>query len=362
MSIDNLRLFIQGRLRAYDPHVDLDTGSSASVQVVEPIVRRFTPDPLEPDLRKFALIRLRQEFPQLYAKEGSALADALVKPMQVLLEPYRRELRSVKRNQSLIDPEVLSPDEADALLYNVFVRRSVGEFARLKARIYFTNPMSVTVGSTNFAYTASGLRYIPTEAQTISAEAMMFNTEGDLYYFDVSYVSEAPGDRYRIGVGEIIGVTGITAATRAVNVTRAKYGKDEETTIEMITRGENSIGERSLTTVPGAVAMLFEEFQDLQILQVIGFNDPEMFRDVITGGNLGPVLYYGFNGLPGGSRNYSPSYFAGINEFGTWWGSTKVDSSPVGFVLNGNSYISIINKAGDILTGSAGLSVRCIKD
>jgi hypothetical protein len=330
MDIEALRVFIQERMRAYDPKVRLDTGSPASVEVVDPIVRRFTPDPLEPNIQKFALTRLRQEFPQLFAREGSALADLMIKPAQVLFEPFRREIRSVKRQLSLGDPATLSSAEADALMYNVFVRRKVGDFARIKVRIYFPNPLSVSIGSTNFAFTATNLRFIPSEPQSITAEGMLFNTDGDLYYFDVSYVAEAPGDRYNIGASEIIGVTGLTAATRTTNIARAQYGINEETTIQLITRGEKSIGERSLTTVRGSVAVLFEEFSDLQILQIIGFMDPEMQRDVITGGSLGPILYYGVDGSSsddGSAGTYTSWFSSPTGAFTARFGPVGTDIS-----------------------------------
>lgn len=311
MNEATLRLFIEERLRAYDSKINLDTGSPASVEIVDPIVRRFLPDPLEPDLKKFVLTRLRQEFPRLMADEGSSIADLLVKPAQVLIEPIRREVRSVKRQLSLSNPSSLISDEADALMRNVFVRRKTGDFARVKVRAYFTNPLSVQIGSTNFAFTGRNLRFLPTEPQSITAEGMLLNTDGNLFYFDINFIAEAPGVRYNIGPTEISGITGLTAATRATNLYRSEYGINEETTIQMISRGEQSIGERSLTTVPGTVAALFEEFSDLQILQVIGFNDPEMQRDVLTGGGRGPILYQEADGdtIDDGSVGAYTSWF-----------------------------------------------------
>jgi len=325
-----LRLFVEERLRAYDSKINLDTGSPASIEVVDPIVRRFSPDPLEPDLKKFCLTRLRQEFPRLMAEEGAAIADTLIKPSQVLLEPLRREVRSVKRQLSLSDPSALTSDEADALMRNVFVRRKSGDFARIKVRIFFTNPMSQSIGSTNFAFTGRNLRFIPTEPQSITAEGMLLNVDGNLFYFDVNYVAEAPGIRYNIGKSEITGVTGLTAATRATNLVKAEYGLNEETTIQMIARGEQSIGERSLTTVPGTVAVLFEEFSDLQILQVIGFNDPEMLRDVVTGGGRGAILYQGTDGATpddGSVGSYTSWFDSATGSFTSRFGPVGTDLS-----------------------------------
>lgn len=297
MAITDWRLFIQERLRAYQPDVNLNQGSPATVQVVDPIVNRMTPDPIEAKLLTFIMTRLQQEHPMLYSREGSTIMDLLVKPNLVLLEPLRREITSVKNQLSLLYPEQLNSDEADALVANFFITRKMGEYARVKVRLYFQNPVSVNIGSANVAFTARGIRFLPTRAQSITAEGMLTNWDGNLYYFDVNYVSERPGTLYNIGASEIIGVTGITAATRATNLAKANPGSDEETTGQLVSRAEASLGERSLTTVPGIVYQLFDQFPALSILQIIGYNDPEMQRDVIVGGNLGAVILFGATGF-----------------------------------------------------------------
>jgi hypothetical protein len=296
MSIENWTLFIQERLRAYDPQIDLAVGSPASVQVVEPIVNRLSPDPIDTDAFTFILTRLQQEYPELYAKEGSALADLFVKPNLILLEPFKREIRSVRNQKSLQDQSLLTSAEADALISNFFITRSLGDYARVRVRAYFQNPLSVNIGSTNIAFTAQGLRFLPSEPQSITAEAMLFNKDGNLYYFDIDYVSERPGTAYNIQSSEIIGIIGLSSATRATNIYKANPGSNEESTSDLIAKTEQSIGERSLTNNSGIVHKLYESFPNLKNLQVIGFNDSEMGRDVIVGGSLGPILFHGDDG------------------------------------------------------------------
>jgi len=280
-----------------DPTINTDRGAPASVQVIEPLVARLEPDPFETDTLSYILTRLQQEHPQLFVEEGGALADLFVKPMVTLLEPLRREFRSVSRQLSLANPEQLTSVEADRLMANFFMTRTLGGYARVKIRIYFQNPLSANIGTTNVGYTANGLRYLPAQAQSINAEEMLFNIDSSgLYYFDVNYQAERPGTAYNIGASQIIGVTGLTAATRATNLAKATPGVREETTAEFIDRGESSMGERSATTFPGMVAALKAEFSDLTIIQAIGFNDEEMHRDVIVGGSLGPVLHSGADG------------------------------------------------------------------
>lgn len=334
--LDELRTFLEERLIAMDPNVRVDEGSPAATQLIEPTLRRFAPDPFEMNLEKFIKARLAQEYPQLAVDEGSAIVDLLVKPAVVLLEPFRREIRAIARNQSLADPDVLNADEADAILNNIFIKRNTGEYARGKVRAYFQNPLTVNIGSTNVAYTAGGLRYIPSSPQSITMDGMLFNQDGDLYYFDINYVAEAPGGKYNVGRNEVIGITALPAASKVRNLSAMVDGDNEETTVEMIARGEESIGERSLTTIPGIVARLYAQFPNLQLLNVIGYNDAEMGRDIIKGGAHGDVVMYGLGGDTaddGDGDGYTP-YFditSPTLDFTTQFGPVGTDLS--GYLL-----------------------------
>lgn len=327
---EELRLFLQERLRALDSTLQLEPGSPANTHVVEPTVRRFMPDALETDLELFARTRLAQEFPNLAAGEGTAIADALVKPMRVLLEPFVREIRAIRRNQSLIDPDILNKDEADALVSNTFVRRKTGDYARGQVRAYFENPVSANIGGTNFAFSGTGRRFRPLTSQSITTEAMLLNQDGELFYFDVDYVAEAIGKAGNVDAGSIIGITNLPAATRVTNLRKFQNGLNEETSVEMIVRAEQSIGERSLTTVPGAVGVLFDQFLDLRILQIIGFNDVEMQRDVIRGGNLGDPEAFGVDGATindGDGDGYTPYFNSATGSFTAAFGPVGTDMS-----------------------------------
>lgn len=329
-TVEDLRLFIQERLRAYDPKVRLEDGSPASVQIVEPVVRRFSPDALETDPTLFINTRLRQEFPSMFTGEGSALADTLVKPLTVLLEPFIREIRAVKRNQSLLDPAILNKDEADALVSNTYAKRSIGKYTRGKVRAYFENPVSANIGGSNVAFTASGKRFLPIAPQSITSEAMLFNADGELYYFDIDYVAEGIGESYNVDASEIIGITNLPAATRVTNLKKFQDGLNEETTMELVARAEKSIGERSLASVPGIIAKLFNDFPELRILQVIGFNDAEMRRDIISGGALGDPVIANVDGATvddGDGDGYTPYLSSAGGGFTTSLGPVGTDIS-----------------------------------
>lgn len=296
MASDTLKEFVENRLRAYDPGIDLSSGSPAEQLVVDPIVRRYQPDPFEMNLETFIDERLTQEYPDLNIQEGSGIRDLVVKPNQLLMDPLIREVQLIKQQQSLANPDLLADSEADALVANFFITRNLGAQSRGVVRMYFNSPVAISVSIGNVFYTGSGLRFFPTALQNISAESMVFNQSGSLYYFDVNVIAELPGDAYNIGKNEVVGVTSLTVAVRVTNLDRFSGGLVEETTEELVARARDSITERSLVVPRGVVARLRDQFSDLRNLQVVGYGDAEMLRDVITGGDLGAVIMSGNDG------------------------------------------------------------------
>ena len=296
MSTDTLQDFVQARLRAFDPTIDLSDGSPAQDQVVDPIVRRFQPDPFEMSIETFIDARLKQEIPTMSIQEGTGVRDLLVKPAQVLMDPVSREVQLIKQGQSLANPDLLADTEADALVANFFVSRNLGSLAVGRVRLFFNAPIAINVSVGNVCYTAGGLRFLPTTIQSISAEAMVFNQTGSLFYFDIKVTAESPGEQYNIDPQAITGITNLNVAVRATNLSKFEKGLDQETTTDLIQRASDSITERSLVVPRGVTARLFDQFNDLEQLQIIGMFDPEMHRDVLTGGDLGIPIATGNDG------------------------------------------------------------------
>ena len=296
MSTDTLQDFVQARLRAFDPTIDLSDGSPAQDQVVDPIVRRFQPDPFEMSIEAFIDARLKQEIPTMSIQEGTGVRDLLVKPAQVLMDPISREVQLIKQGQSLANPDLLADTEADALVANFFVSRNLGSLSAGRVRLFFNAPIAINVSVGNVCFTADGLRFLPTTIQSISAEAMVFNQTGSLYYFDINVTAESPGTQYNIDPQAITGITNMNVAVRATNLSKFEKGLNQETTTELIQRASDSITERSLVVPRGVTARLFDQFNDLEQLQIIGMFDPEMHRDVLTGGDLGTPIATGNDG------------------------------------------------------------------
>ena len=170
---EDLQAFVEEALLEYDPDIDLSEGSPAQIEVIDPIVNRFTPDPFEVDVPTYIRTRIQQEYPKLNAEEGDALADLLIKPMEALLDPIIREVEFLRKNKSLNNPDLLAPDEADALMGNFFVSRTRGEISVGNIRIYFNAPTAISLSLSNEAATSDGLKFIPATTQEISAEDML---------------------------------------------------------------------------------------------------------------------------------------------------------------------------------------------
>lgn len=293
MALADYEVFIQERLLAYDDTLDLSQGGPVDTQVIQPLLRRLGTDPFTVDASTFIVTRLTQEFPDLATTDGDAVSDLLAKPALLLWDPIIREIQRVKNMLSFRDPTTLTTDEAEALGANLFALRDPGAFSRGVARNYFAQAQNVSITQANFYSTTGGLHFFPDGSQSIKIDEMLLNTEGELYYFDVNVVAEKAGDDYNIGPTEIVTVANVPAAVRVVNKNRFRFGLPEEDASAFASRIQQDLTERSLVTLRGINAKLTDSFPEVTRLAVIGFNDPEMQRDILSGGSLGPILAAG---------------------------------------------------------------------
>lgn len=300
MSFRDTEAFMRERAARFDPNLDLTAGSPYDVQVIQPMVRRFGVDPFTVDLSTFLDARLRQAYPDMALDEGDALPDLLIKGNTLLWDPIVREIEKVKRGLSFKDPSTLTIEEAEALGGNLFAERRTGSFARGAGRVFFAQPQNISVSPVNYFTSKGGLRFFPTEAQTIKTDEMLVNLASNgSYYFDINVIAESPGDDYNIGIDELISIANVEAATRVTNLRRFRQGEDEDGAEEYVDKAKGELTERSLVTLRGISAQLTRAFPEIRRLNVVGFNDPEMERDVIKGGGLGAIIASGTLGFVG---------------------------------------------------------------
>jgi len=291
-----LQSFLESLLVRFDPEIDLSAGSPVQVQVIDKIVTRLSTSPFVMQLRPFIKVRLEQEFDGINVENGEPLADILVKAGEVLLDPIVREVEHIARQLSFKDSTVLSLEEASALAANHFTEQNLGGYSVGDVRVMFNIPRSQSFVASNIFTSDGGLQFLPKVPQSVTAEQMMLNRSGGLYYVDVSLRAEKAGSEYNVAAGSITSVAGVSGAVKVTNLYRFRDGAPADTAISLVSRARSSLSERSLNNKRGALARLLEDFDELQHLQAIGLGDPEMQRDIITGGDLGQVLMVGDDG------------------------------------------------------------------
>lgn len=282
-ELDDFRAFLEQRILAADPAADVSPGSPNDIEVITPTVNRLAPDPFDTPIQEFMRSRLRSELPSVVIQKGEPIDDYAVKAMRVMVEPFRRSVEGVNRNQSLKDPRVLNDREADFLAANYFERRRLGGFSVGIGRIFFSAPRFALVSPTNALFDGSGHRFFPVENQAISAENMLFQTDGSLFFFDVVIRAEEEGEEYNIGPNELVGIENFPSVVKVSNPGALEEGANRETTIEFLERVENALTEKSLVTLRGIRSRITDLFENVRSVSVIGYGDPEMERDVITG-------------------------------------------------------------------------------
>lgn len=288
MASADLQSYIEDRLRALDPTIDLEPGSPAQVQFIAPMLARLGTDPIETNIDAFLTDRFAQEFPDIYASDPSVIRDTFVKPLIVFLEPFKREIQTIKNNQSLKNTTLLSDDDADSLAANVFETRDSGGFSVGVGRIYFPQPSNQQVDLTTRLFTSNGLSFFPTNTIGVTAEQMVFQRSGNLFYMDVPCRAENEGAEYDIEPGELSGIEGVFGAIRVTNIRKFNNGSAKLDTPTFLANAEQSLTERSLVTRRGAAARTREDFQtDVRAVQVIGSKDPEMQRDILVAASPG---------------------------------------------------------------------------
>lgn len=284
---DDLRSFLEARLLAFDPAIDLSANSPAQLQIITPVIQRFGEDPFSVDIPTFIKDRLLQEFPDMGADGGGMVEDILSKPSQLLLEPFKRQIELVRLGGSFQNADVMAESEADALGANWFTDRDTGDFASGPVRIFYAKPTTVRCGTDKRFFTGNGLAFFPIQNYNISAQQMVFNRQGTFYFLDITVRAEQEGDIYNVARGEINNVEEMPGVVKVANLTDFVTGDPKETNLEYIARIENSLTDRSFVTKRGVLARVPTLFDSVRALQVVGAGEPGMNRDILTGTGQG---------------------------------------------------------------------------
>jgi hypothetical protein len=293
---EDLRTFIVERLLDLDPTLSDSAGSAIYSKVVDPLIARLGTDPLSVDVQEFILSRLQDEYPNAdYRSPGSALRDLFVSPLVMLLEPLRAEIDFLRKQRSVNDAATLTEEELDAILENVFALRKNGTYSLAVVRMYFSVARAFSVDGSVIFSTAAGTEFLP--QQPLNFLANQFNRTGNLYYVDVPVRSVLASAGSNVAIGEIRFVRNIESVVRVTNLAPSTGGVTRETNDEFVVRAERAISERSLNTQRGVETNIRNTFEDIVSVDVVGYGDPEMQRDILQGTSSvevelpGPLLF-----------------------------------------------------------------------
>ena len=217
------------------------------------------------------------------SREGSAVKDVAVKPLDLLLSPYHTDLELVRDRLAFSRIENLSLEDADLLSSNVFVERDYGNKSSGIVRIYFSEPSNAIIYAEHEFETPEGLKFYNRATIAITKDEMQLNYDSGTYYFDIVVDAEAPSSQYNLGPDSITVSTmpmppDTLSFTNPYNITG---GLSQEDNYDLLEKCRYGITVRDIVTNKGAKATLPELFPYISDMKVIGYRDPEMERDYI---------------------------------------------------------------------------------
>jgi hypothetical protein len=237
---------------------------------------------------------MKEYEPDYEYRQGTAFSDLFIQPLALIVQPLRDEANEIYLNQSLKrildleNPDDYPEEAVDDILSNIYVYRRTGSRAAGSVRVYFEEPKDLTYLPETLEFTNDkGYTYTNINSISITQQEMNNNVEQEFYYVDVAIQSSEEGIEYETAAGAMVG-TGESDAVRVFNEFPISGGVDSETNTEFIARAQKSIGVRDLNTGKGFNAIMFETFLNKIVeLQPIGFNDPEMMRDIVFNYHVG---------------------------------------------------------------------------
>ena len=293
-ALAELSQFMVERLTELDPTLSTAAGSRIYTVVINPLLSRLGQDPMATDVETFILQRMRDVYPDLdVTSPGSVIRDVFVSPLIMLLTPLREEIAHLRRQQSLADYESLSEVEMDALLANVLSARSTGSYAYGTVRVFFSTTRVVGIDSSITFTTSIGQVFVADDSRQYLPSEMV--RQGNLWYIEVPVRSFTPATNANVAAGTAFTVEGVDGVVRAANPKAIDGGVSAETNTQFYERALNAISERSLNTERGIQNFITDTSTNIVSVDVVGFGDPLMNRDVLTASGAITIT-----GVPGG--------------------------------------------------------------
>lgn len=236
--------------------------------------------------------------------EGSVLRDFVVKAIAYIFAYLERERKITRDRQSLLTLSTLpageSVDEAvDALLSNWFLTRKDGSPAYITVVLHFSQAADIVLRPTTRFFRTATTIFTPniTSNTVIPASELRpnINANGTVtdYSVTVTMVSATVGTTGNALPGKFLSAEPFSPYfLYAENLTQGKGGKDIETTADLLARAPTAITVRNLINTRSIDTVLRETFA-IDAVRVVGFQDPEMIRDLSSESISGLRMHVG---------------------------------------------------------------------
>lgn len=239
------------------------------------------------NVKEYIKQKIREVDPNIDTRDGSGVGDLLIKPLDAILQPIADEIIRISENQSLLAGAALTEPDLDALIANIFVTRNPGASARGTVRVFFADPITVTIPEGSEFLSAEELRFFSLSEVTITASQMSINKDGDFFFVDTLVEAEDVGSGGNVAAGDVVDFPGGPSNVLKVeNLAAFTGGFDKEENAALIERTKEAITVRDLVSKPAIKTVLRQEFPLIRDIRVIGFGDPEMERDFLVGDNM----------------------------------------------------------------------------
>ncbi|KKN98639.1 hypothetical protein LCGC14_0147510 [marine sediment metagenome] len=279
-----LRSFIEDLILTMDSTVDTSVGSQWDINVIQPMLDRVGSNPVEVSVEQLIKDRIKTIDPQLSTDGGSALGATSVNIATHIFAPLRNELVALRKSMSLRNADIMSEDEMDALVANFFIERISGDKSTGNIRIYYINPVALSVSPLNRVLAINDLAFFPSTTTNISAEDMSFNVDGSRFYVDVAVIAENEGDEYNIDINQVTTIEGLLPGPiKVTNREQFKDGRTPQTNEDLAAVAANSLTVRDINTLKGINFVLPDNFLAVNDIEVVAYGNSEMRRDRITG-------------------------------------------------------------------------------
>lgn len=233
--------------------------------------------------------------PNFEVGAGTAISGLMIEPLSIILQPIVDELTVAQASKSILtilessDPDAFPEDLVDALASNEFVERQPGQIFSDVERLRFFSPQAFSSPRGTLIWRGpAGQRYTNSEAVSVTKSEMTLLQEGSLYFVDIPILALEEGSSFNVAAGSITSMeaepVGVASMTNRFG---SAAGRDRETNTELIDRIKVAVTVRALVTGRGIIVTLTENFTSIVEITPIGFEDPEMMRDIVYNVHIG---------------------------------------------------------------------------